>query len=42
MLAMLFIIPGARGIIVFNTGSGYNAFDAACPNQAISVFDYDH
>jgi hypothetical protein len=20
---------GARGIIVFNTGSGYNAFDAA-------------
>jgi nitrite reductase/ring-hydroxylating ferredoxin subunit len=26
---------GARGIIVFNTGSGYNAFDAACPNQAI-------
>ena len=28
---------GARGIIVFNTGSGYNAFDAACPNQAISA-----
>ncbi|MFV8357674.1 hypothetical protein ACNQGB_15990 [Flavobacterium sp. XS1P32] len=27
---------GARGIIVFNTGSGYNAFDAACPNQVIS------
>ena len=27
---------GARGVIVFNTGSGYNAFDAACPNQAIS------
>lgn len=27
---------GARGIIVFNTGSGYNAFDAACPNQTIS------
>ena len=26
---------GARGIIVFNTGSGYTAFDAACPNQAI-------
>ncbi len=26
---------GARGIIVFNTGSGYNAFDAACPNQAL-------
>jgi nitrite reductase/ring-hydroxylating ferredoxin subunit len=27
---------GAKGIIVFNTGSGYNAFDAACPNQEIS------
>jgi len=27
---------GVRGIIVFNTGSGYNAFDAACPNQALS------
>ena len=27
---------GARGLIVFNTGSGYNAFDAACPNQALS------
>ncbi|RTY93978.1 hypothetical protein [Flavobacterium sp. GT3R68] len=27
---------GARGIFVFNTGSGYTAFDAACPNQAIS------
>ena len=27
---------GARGIIIFNSGSGYNAFDAACPNQAIS------
>jgi len=24
---------GVRGIIIFNTGSGYNAFDAACPNQ---------
>lgn len=32
-------IPGiaARGVIVFNTGSGYNAFDAACPNQTISA-----
>ena len=28
---------GARGVIVFNTGSGYNAFDAACPNQTISA-----
>lgn len=27
---------GVRGIIVFNTGSGYNAFDAACPNQPLS------
>jgi nitrite reductase/ring-hydroxylating ferredoxin subunit len=27
---------GVRGIIVFNMGSGYNAFDAACPNQALS------
>lgn len=28
---------GARGIIVFNTsGTTYNAFDAACPNQALS------
>lgn len=24
---------GVSGIIVMNTGSGYNAFDAACPNQ---------
>lgn len=27
---------GVKGIYVFNTGSGYNAFDAACPNQALS------
>ena len=27
---------GVRGIFVFNTGSGYVAFDAACPNQALS------
>jgi nitrite reductase/ring-hydroxylating ferredoxin subunit len=27
---------GSRGIIVFNTGSGYNAFDAACPNDPAS------
>lgn len=26
---------GVRGLIVFYTGSGYNAFDAACPNQII-------
>lgn len=28
---------GVRGVIVFNTGSGYTAFDAACPNQALSA-----
>ncbi len=28
---------GARGIVVFNTGSGYNAFDLACPNQPYQV-----
>lgn len=28
---------GVNGIYIFNTGSGYNAFDAACPNQAISA-----
>lgn len=27
---------GAKGIMIFNTGSGYNAFDAACPNQELS------
>lgn len=26
-------VSGARGIVVFNTGSGYVAFDLACPNQ---------
>lgn len=32
------IVPnyGAKGIIIFNAGSGYNAFDAACPNQAVT------
>ena len=25
-----------RGLFIFNTGSGYTAFDAACPNQALS------
>ena len=24
-----------KGIVIFNSGSGYNAFDAACPNQAL-------
>lgn len=27
---------GARGIVVFNTGSGYTAFDLACPNQSFT------
>ncbi len=27
---------GANGIIVFNTGSGYTAFDANCPNHYLS------
>lgn len=27
---------GPKGIYVFNTGSGYNSFDGACPNQALS------
>ena len=27
---------GVRGLIIFNTGSGYTAFDAACPNQNLS------
>ena len=27
---------GIRGIIVMNTGSGFTAFEAACPNQELS------
>ena len=27
---------GIRGVVVFNSGSGYNAFDAACPNQTLA------
>ncbi len=26
----------SRGVIIFNTGSGYNAYDGACPNQDLS------
>ncbi|WP_284653729.1 Rieske (2Fe-2S) protein [Flavobacterium terrisoli] len=26
-------MSGARGLVVFNTGSGFVAFDLACPNQ---------
>jgi nitrite reductase/ring-hydroxylating ferredoxin subunit len=31
------IMQVIRGVYVFNTGSGYNAFEAACPNQALSA-----
>ena len=34
--AVLITGKGVRGVIVFNTGSGYKAFDAACPNQALA------
>lgn len=27
---------GVSGIVVFNTGTGYTAFDIACPNQDLS------
>jgi nitrite reductase/ring-hydroxylating ferredoxin subunit len=27
---------GVNGIIVFNTGSGYRAFDSSCPNQELT------
>ena len=27
---------GVRGVVVFNTGIGYKAYDAACPNQALA------
>lgn len=27
---------GIRGIIVFNTGSGFRAYEAACPNQVVT------
>jgi nitrite reductase/ring-hydroxylating ferredoxin subunit len=35
--AVYYAGQGVRGLIIFNTGSGYNAFDAACPNQAIGA-----
>lgn len=28
---------GVNGIVVFNTGSGFVAFDLACPNQELSA-----
>mgnify|MGYP006159986731 CR=1 FL=1 len=27
---------GIRGIVIYNTGSGYTAFDIACPNQDLT------
>ena len=35
--AVYYAGKGVKGLIVFNTGSGYNAFDAACPNQTPST-----
>ncbi|WP_310560880.1 hypothetical protein [Flavobacterium sp.] len=35
--AVYFSGQGVRGLFIFNTGSGYVAFDAACPNQALST-----
>jgi nitrite reductase/ring-hydroxylating ferredoxin subunit len=31
------ISAGVRGIVIFNTGSGYVAFDMACPNQDLAA-----
>lgn len=27
----------SKGVIIFNTGSGYNAYDGGCPNQDLST-----
>ncbi|WP_338407388.1 hypothetical protein [uncultured Flavobacterium sp.] len=35
--AIYYSSQGVRGLFIFNTGSGYNAFDAACPNQALGA-----
>ncbi len=35
--AVYYAGKGVKGLIIFNTGSGYNAFDAACPNQTPST-----
>ena len=34
--AVYYAGKGVKGLIIFNTGSGYNVFDAACPNQNLS------
>lgn len=35
--AVYYAGKGVKGLIIFNNGSGYNAFDAACPNQTPST-----
>jgi nitrite reductase/ring-hydroxylating ferredoxin subunit len=35
--AVYYAGKGVKGLIIFNTGSGYTAFDAACPNQTPST-----
>ena len=35
--AVYYAGKGVKGLIIFNTGSGYNVFDAACPNQTPST-----
>ncbi|MFT4983840.1 MAG: nitrite reductase/ring-hydroxylating ferredoxin subunit [Flavobacterium sp.] len=35
--AIYYAGQGIRGVYIFNTGSGYNAYEAACPNQALSA-----
>ncbi|PKB16252.1 hypothetical protein [Flavobacterium sp. 5] len=34
--AIYYADAGVKGLIVFYTGTTYNAFDAACPNQDLS------
>jgi nitrite reductase/ring-hydroxylating ferredoxin subunit len=34
--AVYYAGKGVKGLLIFNTGSGYTAFDAACPNQSLS------
>lgn len=31
--AVYYTGAGIKGVYIFNTGSGYNAFEGACPNQ---------
>lgn len=34
--AVFFSGAGIKGIYIFNTGSGFAAYDAACPNQSLA------